>query len=111
MTVLAAITKTIEFEHLHCGECDMDFAVPTSFYLQRRGDGQTWYCPRGHPRCFRDSDLVRTRKLLEEANRRNSELASDLTKERGKTRKVAKELKKTSTRIHGGVCPCCNRTF
>jgi hypothetical protein len=106
-----AVNKTVQYELLHCGACDIDFGVPAEFKKDRLEDGATWYCPRGHPRVFRESDLDRTRKLLEEANRKNSVLATDLTKARTEAAKVTKEKARLMKRVQRGVCPCCNRSF
>jgi len=111
MGFAVAVSKTVHYTLLHCGECDIDFGVPDEFYRERKEDGKSWYCPRGHCRVFRDSDLDRTRKMLEEANRRNSSLATDLTNTQNKLNKVVKEKRRIENRIEKGVCPCCNRTF
>lgn len=111
MGFAVAINKTVQYEYMHCGECDMDFAVPDEFYKKRKEDGERWYCPRGHCRVFRDSDLERTKKALNEAQLRNNKLATELMNARNEADKVKKAKRKLEVRIEKGVCPCCNRTF
>ena len=35
-----------------CGECGVEYAVPDDFQRRRQKDGQTFYCPNGHPRYY-----------------------------------------------------------
>lgn len=47
-----------------CGECGVDFCLPKPLYEARREDGQTFYCPNGHPRVFREGPKDRQIKVL-----------------------------------------------
>jgi hypothetical protein len=38
-----------------CGECGVTYSMPTVLYDARRQDGQTFYCPNGHGRVFRET--------------------------------------------------------
>ena len=59
-----------ETTHMHCGECGVAFCMPTSLYQHRRNDGETFYCPNGHPRVFRPTEDQKTIADLEDKLRR-----------------------------------------
>jgi hypothetical protein len=95
-----------------CKSCGVLFALPREFTEQRRNDGQTWYCPNGHQWVYRDTEVMRLRRALEqqEANAewyRDQLSASE--RSLSATRGVVTKLRK---RAHAGTCPFgCRRHF
>lgn len=99
------------FHNMCCGECGIEFTVPEHFYKERREEGKGWFCPNGHERVFRETDvakLTRERDLLaQRIAQRDDEIAEtrrQLTAQKGVTTRLR-------NRAAAGVCPCCNRSF
>jgi len=102
-----------------CCVCSQPIALtePHEKWL-RIDSGREFFCPYGHSQVFRDGEVDRLRKKLEEQTRTATEMAeraqvAERAKklEEGKRILAERELKRTKTRVAGGVCPCCNRTF
>jgi len=102
-------------EGITCGQCGIYFTVPENWLLQRRAQGDIFYCPNGHCRVFLETTEARLRKekdameralqsQLNTANHLRLAAESALKKETARRRKIEK-------RIACGVCPCCNRSF
>ena len=97
-----------------CCNCHILFAMPQDFQEQMRGEhrGKNFYCPRGHEQHYAgESDVKRYKRMLDEANRKNTDLAGrihGLETAKGIAEKKAKRL---LLRVHAGVCPHCQRTF
>ena len=111
-------TENILLTTIVCGKCGVTFAMPETLRKERQQEGGDVYCPNGHPRVYRETDVERERKLRVEAEKRAeealrlkqaAEAASRLHREEAdKALKAQERLKK---RASAGVCPCCNRTF
>ena len=120
-----AFAHQIHFAIIDCAKCRVPFGIPQNWQDSLRNTGADFYCPAGHANVYRVSELDRTRKLLEEANRkatkltdnltylreRNSELSKDVRHERNRVNGYRGVITKTKKRIAGGACTCCNRTF
>ena len=52
-------------KHMTCGECGVEFCMPTVLYEARRHDGATFYCPNGHGRVFRPTEDQKRIEALE----------------------------------------------
>lgn len=101
-----------------CANCGVVFAVTDTFDQKRRTDGQTFYCPNGHPLTYGENDLDQERKARKRAEQRANDLARDrdslrwhLDHERKSKAAYKGQLTKVKNRVKNGVCPCCNRTF
>lgn len=101
-----------------CGRCGIMFGVPEDWMDRRREDGQTFYCPNGCGRVFRETEEDRLRKRLENAERTRARLVAEADQMRAENRhlearrRAAKgQLTKTRKRIANGVCPVCTRHF
>lgn len=103
---------------MDCCSCAVVYAMPE--YLQERAkrDGNTFYCPNGHPQSYTKSENDRLREKLDEQTRvatreaqraANTELIAQTAE--AETTKIKRKLKTIEKRVHAGVCPCCNRTF
>lgn len=108
----ASVTFTVEFDLISCGECGIHFAVPKKWLADKRSDHTDWHCPNGHVRLFRD------KSQLEIANEERLKAQADANEARHlvavaekKSSEAVAELERIKTRVHRGVCPCCNRSF
>lgn len=113
-TITYSDTLTI----MECGECGITFAVPETWRKHRQHTGETWYCPNGHSRVYREPDIKRLERELAAANERiASERARRLSTQdqleaTERSRAAVKgQLTKVKNRIQKGVCPHCNRHF
>lgn len=61
-------TQTWLITHV-CGRCGIAFGMPKGYLAARRRDGQTFYCPNGHGRAFRETEVQRLRRRLEASER------------------------------------------
>jgi hypothetical protein len=101
-----------------CGECHIPFAMPQAKYDKCLRDGDVFYCPNGHSRVFRDTEVKRLRKELERAReskeyfiKRNDELYAEKKTVERKYAAQKGQVTRIKNRVAKGVCPCCNRTF
>ena len=115
----ATETITLELTRISCGECDIVFAVPTTWYNRKRGDHTDWTCPNGHVRHFiGQSEAEKLRDELARQKHRTEQAEEDarwqrsqrtITENRLRAHKgVVTKLKK---RVAAGSCPCCHRKF
>jgi hypothetical protein len=113
-----AIDLKVNLETTTCCACGVPFAAPDYLIRARRNDGQTLYCPNGHHLSWRETELDRVRKKLDEQTRTATQMAERAASaERAEqdalrsAQKANKELRRHQKRTAAGVCPCCNRTF
>lgn len=120
MSAAQAVQYTLHLEPHTCVACGVPYALTPGFRGQRKKDGKNFYCPNGCCLSFPKgpTEADRLREMLEAANRSKTELAArvaavEAARERADKalRKEKAAAKRTATRIHAGVCPCCNRTF
>jgi hypothetical protein len=120
----AQIAHQLTLETDTCCTCGVVFAMPDFMLAQVRKTGATFYCPNGHSLVYNggkskaEKEAERLREMLEQANRsktalveRNNELHKEKQKVEIQLKRTKTIAKKTMTRIHAGVCPCCERTF
>lgn len=103
---------------LTCGKCGIVFSAPTRWVEERQEKADTFYCPNGHPRAFRESTtdkLQREVNWLKQQQARIEEEArqarADAQAARMREGKAVKERDRIRKRVQGGACPDCNRTF
>ena len=119
---LLKLAHDVHLETQECGECGITFAAPESFWRERRNTGRGWFCPNGHSRVFRETDVEKLRKEMQAQIDRKERERAWAAEARDRYRREAEETKrrlsaakgqltKTKKRIAGGVCPCCNRSF
>ena len=99
---------------LACGQCGIEFAVP-DFWLESRkkgveGENEFW-CPNGHNRVFRDNELVKTKRQLENAEKRIGWMQAGIDMRDKTTTAQRGQLTKLRNRVQRGVCPACQRSF
>lgn len=98
--------------------CGLIFAVPEHVRQRWTETGSGFHCPMGHPLSYKESDIQKLKKQLEQEQRRlkfaQENAASErAARERTERRLVARKGVNTRlrNRIKNGVCPCCTRTF
>jgi flagellar biosynthesis/type III secretory pathway protein FliH len=112
-------------EVVDCGECGTAFGTTEAFMDRRREDGKTFYCPNGHQRVFRETEVQRLKKELDkekmkvataeqeaqyEKTRRES-AERDMERAQRKTAAKKGQLTRLQNRIAKGYCPCCKKNF
>lgn len=113
----AQFTEEVTLTTIQCGECGITFAVPETWRRDKKESGDGWFCPNGHPRVYRESDVAVLKKQLE-AERAHSTHLRDQRDAEARGRKSAERQaaaqKGQATRLRkraaAGVCPCCHRT-
>lgn len=112
------LTRSIQLEEMVCGKCSVNFAMPVEMYKRCLSQGDTFYCPNGHPRVFVESEVDRLRKKTERL-KREAEAAREQARTERQRREMAERrtaaqkgvVTKLKKRSAAGVCPCCGRTF
>lgn len=114
---MSALLKfEVEAVWLECSQCHVAFAITTSHQARLRSDRTTFHCPNGHNQWYPgETEAQKVRKEMQakvdEANRLTEWHRAQASKDAKAAKKARAELKRTTTRIHAGVCTCCNRTF
>ena len=93
-----------EMTPMQCGECGIEFHVPETWRAEKKQTGRGWYCPNGHSRVYKESDVDAMRRERDKAVQEQARLAEEVAV---KEKEVARLKKRSSA----GVCPCCTRTF
>lgn len=108
----------INLETHVCGECGITWSMPERFVDARRENGQTFYCPNGHARVFRESQIDRERKAREKAEhnlrmaRERAAAEADLRRDTERRLAAQKGATTRARKRHAaGVCPACHRSF
>jgi hypothetical protein len=105
------VIREITLVEVHCGRCDLTFAVPDYWQRDRRATGESWWCPNGHERVYREPENARLKRELEAARAR----ATHAEDQRQAAERSAAAHRGQATRLRkrvaNGVCPCCNRSF
>lgn len=101
-----------EMEDRICGVCGIAWSAPKVFMNECRKEGKnkTFYCPNGHGRVFKESEADEVRRELNRAQQLLAQRDDEILAERKRVHAEQKKVKKLTTRVSAGVCPCCNRT-
>lgn len=101
-----------------CPRCAVVFAIPKRMEEARRADGQTFYCPSGHPMSWKTTEADRLREQLSrvDADRKYAwqvyqEADADRKRTAASLRVTKGHLTRLKNRVEAGVCIHCNRTF
>jgi hypothetical protein len=105
-----ALKHEREHTEMECGECGIVFYVPEHWREQRQAHGNTFYCPNGHPRVYRESTVDKLRRQLKDATDQVTWHKARADKAEQTTAKAKATTKRLERRIAAGVCPCCHRT-
>lgn len=109
---------TLQLVAVTCTACGCTFGLEAHHHAKLREKGDTFYCPNGHPRAYRESDLQKLEKQLarERAQHDQTKSSRDFWRQRQEAEKrraaaARGQVTKIKNRVGNGVCPCCNRTF
>ena len=105
-----------EFTRMCCGNCGIEFTVPDHFFNDRKKTMERlWYCPNGHPRVFRESEVDKLRRERDVATqalaRVEQEKAEAVAAANARVKRAEAATKRLQKRTAAGTCPCCQRTF
>ena len=97
-----------------CITCSAPFGVLETFQSQRKRDGNSFYCPMGHPQIYRDTYKDR----IDDAKKETANFRELLRLERIKSKQLSddildktQDMQRLQKRVANGVCPHCHRTF
>lgn len=96
---------------IQCGNCGVDFAIPSRMLEELRATGKDFWCPNGHNRVFRETTEQRLRKQLDSANARARHEADQRQASERSNRALRGVNTRMRNRAAAGVCQCCKRTF
>lgn len=114
-TFTETITET--FYVVSCYTCGIRFGIGRELYKRVVTDAMdSIFCPAcGKSTCWRESE---DQKRIKELQRKLEWEANNSSHQKSKREEAEASLAATKgvvtrmkTRISGGVCPCCNRTF
>lgn len=103
---------------MECGKCGIHFQVTEKWDSDKRASGETFYCPNGHPRVYRETtvdklrrerDIAQQQLARAEDEKRHAERRAEAEAAMRRTADAA--VKRLRKRASAGTCPCCNRTF
>lgn len=117
---------TTKLEIETCIQCGVKYGMDAEFRRMRKEDHKLFYCPAGHGQHYTGKSeaekLKEQTQALQEQLRskqetldwyaqRNTNLHTELTKQKYSNRALKAAKTKIMNRVKNGVCPCCNRTF
>lgn len=109
---------TTLFVEVRCSKCDVQFCMTETMQRARQNDGETFYCPNGHPRVYRETEADRLRRERDRLTQRLAQRDDEIQRVRdardAADRRAAAargQVTKIKNRVGHGVCPCCNRSF
>jgi hypothetical protein len=107
------ITLQEQFELKNCPVCGIAYALPTAFVLDRRRNGNNFYCPNGHGLNFGEKEADRLRKELEKTSKISAAEYSMRLQAEERAARLVSANKKLEKRLSAGVCPVpgCRRHF
>jgi cytochrome c553 len=63
------IEITKGFTQKTCGTCGVIHFIPDELEQEAKSTGQTWYCPNGHGRSYKESEADKYKRLYEQTER------------------------------------------
>ena len=91
---MSEIIITETFVVIHCGGCNVTYAITETFEKTRRRDHKTFYCPNGCSRYYpHESDIDKERRLAKEATDKANRLQNCIDHKREVIRKKEYQLR------------------
>lgn len=101
----------VELVDMTCGQCGIPYAIPEKMRAEKQLTGGDFYCPNGHCRTYKKTEVDRLREKLDEQTREATRQAQRaLAAETGR-QAAERETQRLKKRAKAGVCPCCHRSF
>jgi hypothetical protein len=95
-----------------CCNCGITFGIPEDHNRVLVDTKRVFYCPNGHGQSYTGAtEAEKLKKELEREKQRREMAEREAAMEAKRAKKSEAELGRVKTRVHNGVCPCCNRTF
>jgi hypothetical protein len=94
----------IEFSATTCGDCGINFMMPSSLFneCKSRGRAKSFFCPNGHERVFTEGTEEKLRRekeeLRKEIQEKNLEVVMKNTEIMGLKRQIAAAKKRKAKR-------------
>jgi hypothetical protein len=103
---------------IDCPSCAIQFAVPEKWDDNRRDNGQSFYCPNGHPMSY-NGEITQLRKKIAQqetaltAARDQQRAAEEIAETARRSAAAARgQVTRMRNRATAGTCPAgCHRTF
>lgn len=116
---MSILMVSVDLTAISCGECGGVYAIGERYRKQKYNEGSSWHCPYCQVSWgYSETEEERLRKkvaaseaALASERARHDQTQAALATERRNLSKAKREAARIKTRIHGGVCPDCNRTF
>lgn len=103
--------ENVVFDAIHCGNCDIIFAISREMITELKRTGKLFYCPNGHHIGYSDNETKRLRTQLDTKSRELVAARCETLAERQKREQAEAALARHQKRTKNGVCPCCHRSF
>lgn len=94
-----------------CGKCDVVFGMTETMHAARKKDGETFFCPNGHPRVYRDSEMDQLRRERDRLQQQMAQKDDELSEAQRSLAAQKGQVTRLKNRAKAGLCPCCNRHF
>lgn len=103
--MVTKILAEVGMAQVPCAACGIVFGLPYDYNQELRGNHKGFYCPNGHSLSYSSkTEVEQLKEKLDTAQEHCTHLETELNG-------ALKRLATVQTRIHAGVCPCCNRHF
>jgi len=107
---MVTVQKSVTLDVSEHG-CGHFVALPPDVLEKRRQDGETFWCPFGHPLSFNQTENARLKAELYAVKQDRLRAVEAAGKARRELDGALVEIGKLHKRVQGGVCPYCKRTF
>jgi hypothetical protein len=93
------IEITKGFTQKTCGTCGVIHFIPDELEQEAKSTGQTWYCPNGHGRSYKESEVDKYKRLYEQAEKYRQNAVSELQYLKNDVEALDKALKAQKAKI------------
>jgi hypothetical protein len=101
-----------------CHKCGTPFGMEDAIYDEAQKGIRSFFCPNGHEAVFIDNELTKTKKQLENVQKRlewaqqeNEVKREQLQHAENRRRSIAGHATRLRKRVAQGQCPCCSQRF
>ena len=105
------IQEEVTLTTITCGECGVVFAMPERLRSECQETGKGFYCPNGHCRAYKDSEVKKLQRELQQERQKHDQSKAKLRDTEKSLIAQKGQTTKLKNRVKHGVCPCCHRTF
>ena len=109
--VKKVITAQAHLNAQSCVKCGVIFAMTDDLEERRRADGDTFYCPNGHPIFYTRPELEQLRKDNAALESKERQFRAEIERLTNDVLDKAKEVARLRRHAKAGLCPDCRRHF